>query len=275
MIVSISRAFVSAAAAVLIAAPALAQTPNTVPKEIAHMNKTSAPSQAVNADYNQFLSKYVVEDGLINLVKYDKVTAEDKAILDGYIDKLSKAGPPNGSEAAILAYWFNLYNAKTVSVIVDNYPVKSIREIGGGLFSPGPWDDKNMVVAGKAMSLNDIEHGTVRATYDEPRIHYGFNCASIGCPNLKTTAWTEENFEEDLVKAARDFIESPRGISVDNKGRIKASEIFKWYKEDFGGSDAGVLSHTAEYASGDTKAALLAAKKIHKFDYDWSLNIAK
>jgi len=125
------------------------------------------------------------------------------------------------------------------------------------------------------MSLNDIEHGTVRKQFNEPRIHYGFNCASIGCPNLKTTAWTAETFEADLTQAAKDFINSPRGISVDNKGRVTASSIFKWYKEDFGGTDAKVLAHAAPYAAAETKTALQSARKIHNFDYDWSLNIAK
>jgi len=261
-------------AAALASAPAIAQSPSTPQETAAQMDKNPA-SDTVNADYNDFLAKYVVPQGDINLVKYADVTPEDKAKLDAYIDSLANSGPPSGSDEAVMAYWFNLYNAETVSVIVDNYPVKSIRDIGGSLFSPGPWDEKTLTVAGKPMSLNNIEHDTVRKQYNEPRIHYGFNCASIGCPNLKTTAWTAETFEADLTQAAKDFVNSPRGIAVDSKGRITASSIFKWYKEDFGGSDASVLAHAAQYATGNKKSALEAAKKINKFDYDWSLNITK
>lgn len=257
------------------AAPQTHAQPAAMQKDAVKMDKMTPAKQDVNAVYNAFLSKYIVKDGHINLVKYGSVTPEDKAKLDGYIDALSKSGPPTSSDEATIAYWFNLYNAKTISVIVENYPVKSIRDIGGSLFSPGPWGDKNLVVAGKEMSLNNIEHDTVRVDFDEPRIHYGFNCASIGCPNLKTTAWTEDNFEADLTQAAIDFIKSPRGISVDSRGRITASKIFDWYKVDFGGSDGGILSHTAKYASGDTKAALEKAKKIHNFEYDWTLNAPK
>jgi len=274
MTYSIKRALLALSAISLLAVPTLAQS-SSAPHNKATQMTTMSSSEKLNADYNDFLGKYVVASGDINLVKYADVSNEDKAKLDRYIDALSKSGPPNGSDAAIMAYWFNLYNAETVSVIIDNYPVNSIREIGGSLFSPGPWGTKTLTVAGKPMSLNDIEHGTVRKQFNEPRIHYGFNCASIGCPNLKTTAWTAETFEADLTQAAKDFINSPRGISVDNKGRVTASSIFKWYKEDFGGTDAKVLAHAAPYAAAETKTALQSARKIHNFDYDWSLNIAK
>ncbi len=270
----VKSALLTLSAAALAASPAFAQSQAASQKKAAQMNTMTA-ADTLNADYNEFLAKYVVPQGAINLVKYAAVTPEDKAKLDAYIDTLSKSGPPNGSDEAIMAYWFNLYNAETVSVVIDNYPVKSIREIGGSLFSPGPWDAKTLTVAGKPMSLNNIEHDTVRAQYNEPRIHYGFNCASIGCPNLKTTAWTAENFEADLTQAAKDFVNSPRGIAVDSKGRVTASSIFKWYKEDFGGTDAKVLAHAAQYAEGQTKSALQSAKKISSFDYDWSLNITK
>jgi hypothetical protein len=202
-------------------------------------------------------------------VRYADVSPADRASLQGYIEGLSRSGPPSASDDAIMAYWFNLYNAKTVELILENYPLKSIRDISG------PWKKKRLTVAGKPMSLNDIEHKTVRAQYDEPRVHYAFNCASIGCPNLKTTAWEAETLDADLTQAARDFIGHPRGVSVDEKGRVDASKIFKWYKEDFGGNEQSLLNHFEKYASGTRLAAIRANKKIDDFDYDWSLNIAK
>jgi len=150
--------------------------------------------------------------------------------------------------------------------ILENYPTKSIRKISN------PWKKDRLVVNGKKMSLDDIEHGTVRKKYDEPRVHYAFNCASIGCPNIKASAWEASTLEADLAQASRDFIASERGVSVEGN-KIIASSIFKWYKKDFGGNEAGILAHLRQYASGSKKAALDATNNINKYDYDWDLNI--
>jgi hypothetical protein len=261
----------ASAAAMLCLGSASVAAAQEAPSTDAMQMKTEKMTE--NAAFNAFLTKYVSQKGDLTVVAYGDVTDSDKASLDGYIETLSKSGPPSGSDEAIMAYWFNLYNAKTISVILDNYPVKSIRDIGGGLFASGPWKDKNLTVAGKSMSLDDIEHGTVRAKYDEPRVHYAFNCASIGCPNLKTTAWKADTLESDLTQAARDYVNSPRGVRRDSKDRLVVSEIYKWYKEDFGGNQSGILNHLNVYADAETKAALNSAKKIDKFDYNWSLNV--
>jgi len=222
-----------------------------------------------NADFNLFLKKYVVQRNGINLVKYGAVTDADKASLKGYVAKLSEAGAPNGSQEEIMAYWFNLYNAETVNLILDNYPTSSIRKISR------PWAKKRLTVAGKSMSLNNIEHDTVRAKYDDPRVHYAFNCASIGCPNLKMSAWEAATLNADLDKAATDYVASPRGVSVSSNGKVTVAKIYKWYKEDFGNNDAGILSHVVKYADPAKKAALKARGRIDKAAYDWSLNEAK
>ena len=224
------------------------------------------PASGPNAAYNAFLAKYITTENGINLVKYGQVTPQDKASLGGYIDALSLAGEPAGSKEEIMAYWFNLYNAKTVDLILENYPLESIRDI------KRPWKAKRLTVAGTAMSLNDIEHGTVRARYNEPRVHYAFNCASIGCPNLKTSAWEAKTLDADLSQAARDYIGHARGVSVTSTGRINASKIFNWYKKDFGNNEQDLLNHFAKYASGERLKAIRANKNIGKFTYDWSLN---
>jgi len=219
-----------------------------------------------NAPYNAFLSKYVSDVNGINLVAYDKVTPQDRAVLRSYIEKLSAMNIEALPRDAEMATWFNLYNAKTIELILENYPTKSIRKISN------PWKRDRLVVNGRKMSLDDIEHGTVRKKYNEPRVHYAFNCASIGCPNVKRTAWEASTLEADLAQASRDFVASERGVSV-RDGKIIVSSIFKWYKKDFGGNEAGVLAHLRQYASGSKKAALDAANKINKYDYDWDLNI--
>ena len=122
-----------------------------------------------------------------------------------------------------------------------------------------------------AMSLNDVEHETLRKNWKEPRIHYAVNCASIGCPNLKATPWTAQTLEADMQQAAIDYINHPRGFRVEN-GKVRASKIFDWYKQDFGGDKAGILAHARQYARGDLKTALDSASTINGFDYDWDLN---
>lgn len=222
--------------------------------------------------FNKFLSKYVIRDGEINLVAYDEVTDADERLLERYIETLSMLDISAYSDDQAMAYWFNLYNAATLDLILDHYPVKSIKKIG---FLTGPWDKNRLTVRGREMSLNNIEHDTVRETYNEPRVHFAFNCASIGCPNLKMTAWEASTLDTDLTKAAKDYIASPRGVKIKNNGDITASSIFKWYKEDFGETDADVMSYIAKYTKGEKKTALQEADKIEDYDYDWSLNIAK
>lgn len=227
-----------------------------------------APAAVIspNTPYNNFLAKYVSNVNGINLIAYDKVTSQDRAALKSYIATLSAMDIEALPRDAEMATWFNLYNAKTIELILENYPTKSIRKISN------PWKKDRLVVNGKKMSLDDIEHNTVRRKYKEPRVHYAFNCASIGCPNVKLTAWEAASLEADLTQAARDFIASDRGVEIkDNK--IIISSIFKWYKKDFGGNEDGILSHLRQYASGSKKSALDAANNINKYDYDWDLNI--
>jgi len=221
--------------------------------------------------YADFLSTYIEDIDGINFVAYGDVTPEDNAKLKAYIASLEEQGVEGLSRDEEMAFWYNLYNAKTIDVILENYPVSSIRKIGG-LISGGPWDIKNMNVAGIGeMSLNDIEHETLRANWDEPRIHYAVNCASFGCPNLKASPWTAENLEADMEQAAIDYINHPRGFRVEN-GKVIASKIFNWYKVDFGNNNAGILEHAREYAEGDLADALDEATTINSFEYNWNLN---
>lgn len=230
-------------------------------------NETPAEIEAM---YANFLSKYITKNDGINFVAYGDVTPEDKAMLTAYIDSLQARGVEGLSRDEQMAFWYNLYNAKTIEVILNAYPISSIRKLGS--FNRGPWDNKNMTVKGIGeMSLNDIEHATLRANWDEPRIHYAVNCASYGCPNLKTSPWTAANLEADMEKAASDYINHPRGFRAEN-GKITASKIFNWYKVDFGGDNAGILKHARKYAKGDLKTALDKATDINEFDYNWDLN---
>jgi len=117
------------------------------------------------------------------LVRLDYARLKDspsRAILESYIDELEAQNPDTLSADAAVSYWANLYNAVTVKVILDNYPVKSIKQIKSGVFKPGPWDLKLINVNGQSLSLNDIEHGIMRKQYPSPHVHYMVNCGSTG-----------------------------------------------------------------------------------------------
>jgi hypothetical protein len=172
-----------------------------------------------------------------------------------------------------LVFWINLYNALTVKVILEHYPVESIRniDISPGFFSNGPWGKKFIKIENVKISLNDIEHRILRPIWKDPRIHYAVNCASIGCPNLQKFAFTAENVENLLTKAAKEYINHPRGVKVDD-GELTVSSIYIWFSSDFGSSDIEILSHLKQYASPGLRIQLEDFNKISSHDYDWTLN---
>jgi len=223
-----------------------------------------------HSSFDGFLKKYVKPDDQgLNRLAYGDVADVDAKALDDYVAKLEGVKVSTLQRDEQFAYWVNLYNATTVKVILDNYPVDSIREIGAlGL---GPWKEKRLTVEGKEVSLDDIEHAILRPGWQDARIHYAVNCASIGCPNLATTAFTSANLEELLEAGAKAYINSPRGFREED-GELVASSIFDWYVVDWGDEEANVLEHAREYAEGSTEELLDKYDVVGKYDYDWNLN---
>ena len=223
--------------------------------------------------FTDFLGKYLVADDEqgLNRVRYGDVSDADRKALSDYVDKLEAIGIRAYSRAQQHAYWINLYNAATLDIVLEHYPVDSIRDIGGGLFSGGPWDEKLLEVEGKKLTLNDIEHRILRPIWPGPLTHYAVNCASVGCPNLRREAYTAENLQAQLRANARAYVNSPRGLTFDD-GRLKLSKIYKWYAVDFGGSPTAIISHLRQFAEPALSARLDAADGIDGYYYDWSLN---
>lgn len=229
-----------------------------------------------HAPWAAFLARYVVkgEDG-INRVAYGAVSADDRADLERYIAGLAEVAISRYNRGEQFAYWINLYNALTVRVIVDHYPVASIRDIdiSPGWFSDGPWGKKLVIVEGAPLSLDDIEHRILRPVWRDPRIHYAVNCAALGCPNLRARPYRGAAMDDMLDAAARDFINHPRGARVEG-GKLRVSSIYHWYESDFGGDDAGVIAHLRRYAETPLIQALEGLSRIDSHGYDWSLNAA-
>lgn len=228
-------------------------------------------TQSRHAEWTRLLEAYIQEsaDG-VNRFDYAglKANTDDSATLDAYVASFETLDFDALSEDEQFAAWANLYNALTVQHIVGRYPVKSIRSG----YIVGPWKRVKVLADGQEVSLDDIEHNILRENWDEPRVHYAVNCASYGCPNLLPKAWTGETLDEDLNAAARDYVNHARGVTIRSNGTLQVSQIYKWFREDFGGSNEGVIEHLLEHADEDLAAQIRANPRITKHEYDWSLN---
>ena len=224
--------------------------------------------------WNNLLEEYVVfgDDG-INRVAYGWIIDGEREDLNRYIDNLSHVPVTALNRAEQRAYWINLYNALTVRVILDAGKIQSIRDIdiSPGFFSNGPWGKELVSVEGEMLTLDDIEHRILRPIWQDPRIHYAVNCAALGCPNLWAAAVTAKNAEAYLDHGAKRFINHPRGSRVED-GRAVVSSIYKWFSEDFGGSDQTLIAHLKTYASNDLAAELDGVTDVMFEQYDWTLN---
>jgi hypothetical protein len=242
-----------------------------------HKTAAGSTKSVDHSAWTALLKAYVKTgaDGL-NRVDYARLKVEKAGDLKAYVAALSASDPTSLDKAEQFAFWANLYNAKTIAIVIDKYPVKSIKDIslGGGLLaaiSGGPWKAKVLKVNGVDLSLDDIEHGILRPYFKDPRVHYAVNCASVGCPNLMTEAFTGASLESQLDRAARAYVNSPRGFLV-RSGGVNASSIYKWFVADFGGDEKGVIAHALKYAEPRLAAELKGLAAISSYDYDWSLN---
>ncbi|RJG51661.1 DUF547 domain-containing protein [Motilimonas pumila] len=234
---------------------------------------SAQPQQTVShQDWQYLLDNYLVVDKSgINLFRYGAVTQTDQETLHRYIAKLESVAPALLSKDQQMAYWINLYNAATVALIVEAYPVSSIKRVGSW-FNLGPWDQEVVSISGHKLSLNDIEHQILRPIWQDPRIHYAVNCASIGCPNLAKQAYHEGNLEAQLEQQALEYVNHPRGVRVEND-QLYLSSIYHWYQEDFGSFNELKL-HLQQYAKPELKQALGLVSSDYQHNYDWSLNQA-
>ncbi len=229
--------------------------------------------------WKAFLEKYVVapHPSGVSRLRYGDVGKEDKAALDGYVSRLAKLAISTYGRDAQRAYWINLYNALTVKVILEHFPVKSIKDINlssglfGGLFGGGPWKAKLVTVEGEEISLDDIEHRILRPIWRDNRVHYAVNCASIGCPNLQPEPFTAGNLERLLDTGAREYVNHPRGAAFADR-RLRVSSIYEWFQADFGGNTKGVIEHLRKYAEPPLQKRLEGHSGGFDHHYDWSLN---
>jgi hypothetical protein len=262
--------------AVLLTAPAAWAAPKAELWDRWLKHDAASTATVDHQAWQAFLIAYVKPGSdSVNRVAYGDVTPADRVRLGAYLNILQTTAVSGLNRAEQRAYWINLYNALTVSVILKHYPVESIRDIdiSPGFFADGPWGAKLLRIEGEEVSLDDIEHRVLRPIWRDPRLHYAVNCASIGCPNLARKAYTAANSETLLDQAARAYINHPRGVSVTGAG-LDVSSIYVWFEADFGGSDQGVIQHLRQFADPALQAKLKDIKRIDDDHYDWSLNDA-
>ncbi|MCL1077739.1 DUF547 domain-containing protein [Parashewanella spongiae] len=243
------------------------------PNGISYWNTSNETNQQ-KIDHNlwqQFLSKYLTSDEELSIryINYGSVNNEDRKILDKYLNQLQSIDPRHYQKDVQLAYWINLYNALTVQIVLEHYPIESIKNIGDGF--TGPWNMELVTISGQAVTLNQIEHGILRAFWKDNRVHYVINCASIGCPDLPTHAFSSDNIEQQFNIAAIRFVNQEKAVKFID-GKLHLSSIYSWFSEDFGSSTSATIEHVKQFAKPTLKAQLDEFSAEVEFEYDWRLN---
>lgn len=238
------------------------------------INNAMSTAVISHEDWQTFLTKRVItNEENINLVDYAHITNEDYNLLKNYIENMAKIAINNYNRDEQLAFWINLYNALTVRIIADYYPVSSIEEINisPGLFSTGPWKKKIITVNNIPLSLDEIENRIIRPIWHDERILYALNNGSIGAANLAQKAYQGATLNQDLNNAAIEYVNSLRGAQV-IEGALIVSKIYDWYMDEFGGTKQAVLLHLKKYAKEPLSSQLKHVNNIDSFIYNWHLN---
>lgn len=234
-------------------------------------------------NYNEYLNKYVS----FGVVDYKEMKSEVQ-ILDKYLAmnaSISSNEFLSWSNDRQLAFYFNIYNAATIKLILDNYPISTIKDIGS--FFKGPWKQKVVNIFGKKYTLDELEHDLLRKEYDEARLHMALVCAAKGCPPLRSEIYTSDNLNQQLNDQAAQFLKNKDNFKIDKKSKIVYfSSIFKWYGDDFiskylpvsgfeglSKKERAVANFCIVYLNQEDREYIKAGGYNVKYlKYDWALN---
>jgi hypothetical protein len=227
----------------------------------------AAPTAVDHSAYDRLLKKYVSAKGFVNY----KGLKADEAAFNQYLAQISKNPPAaNASKPEQMAFWINAYNAFTLRLILDHYPLKSIKDIGSKIKIPlvnTPWAVRFFSIGSERMSLDNIEHGILRKKFDDPRVHFALVCASISCPALRNEAYTAAKLESQLDDQGHDFLNNPAKNNI-SKSNAQLSRYFEWYRSDWTSNKQSVVSWVNKYSV--TK--IDAKTPISYLEYNWNLN---
>lgn len=223
-----------------------------------------------HATFDALLKKHVNKEGWVNYEGFK----EDRAELKKYLDLIQNNAPNDKtwSKEDRLAYWINAYNAFTIELILQYYPVESIKDIGSKIQIPfvnTPWDIKFIKIGGKEMDLNNIEHSILRKEFNEPRIHFAINCASYSCPVLRAEAYTGAKIDQQLKEQAISFVNDERRNKITSTS-AQLSKLFDWYSGDFTKN-----KNLKDFINQFAKVKIADKTKVSYIDYDWRLNDSK
>jgi hypothetical protein len=236
-------------------------------------------AQNIHQVYDELLTQYV-EDGLVD---YENLKDDNR--LQKYLDNLSKINPDTlENDMEKMTFWINAYNAFTLEVIVDNYPLESINDLNWGgmaiaqLLGKTVWHEKFITINDKEFSLNDIEHGTLRKDFNDPRIHFALVCAALSCPKLRSEAYTADKLDNQLQEQGKLFLnnQEKNHFNLETK-TAHLSRYFDWYKDDFGKNDEEVLLYIIEYLNDQEVVKSIKEDPetwtIEFIPYNWCLNV--
>ena len=267
----------------ILLASCAASTPSNQAQNTNTQAQTSTVAQAAPLNYDDYaevLATYVTDNGLVD---YEKLQ-ENRQQLDNFNAALGAVSPAtyeSWSEAEQIAFLTNAYNSFTLQSIIDQNPLKkSIKDI------PGVWKGREFDIAGQTKTLDNIEHQTLRANFNEPRIHVALVCAAMSCPPLRNEPYTGEKLDAQLDNQTRKFLESPHGLKIDREEKIVyLSSIFKWFGKDWeqtygvdekftgNASERAVLNFISKYLTPEEREYLEQGDyEVKYLDYDWSLN---
>lgn len=210
---------------------------------------------------------------------YRALKAKELAALKSLSQRLGQVNVAQLSKPEQLAFWINLYNVSTVRIVTENYPTASIRDLSTDPIIRLNVFKKDYVPFGSgAMSLNDIENTKIRDGFKDPRIHFAINCAAASCPPIRPEPYVGARLSAQLDDQARNFLNGPRGVRVEQKGSnltIHTTKIMDWFGDDFDKWGGGRVAFIRRYASPDKQKIIDAAggkARLSYDDYDWALN---
>lgn len=207
-------------------------------------------------NWDVFLQKYVTKDGWVDYQKIKQKQNEIKTIVIAF----SKFQPnETWSKDEQMAFWINVYNANTIYLVVQNYPIKSIQTLDNGK----PWDVKRIKIANKKYSLNDIENTILRKEFKDARVHFALNCAAKSCPPLMNRAYLPKALNQQLEDRTKNFFQTSTYQRIASEN-AQLSKILEWYASDFGNLVTFINRYSNHKISAKTKLTYL--------EYDWSLN---
>jgi Protein of unknown function, DUF547 len=226
-----------------------------------------------HGDWDAFLVRYlrIGAEG-VHRVAYGEVRPSDRALLEGYIAQLAGLPISDYDRAEQMAYWINLYNALVVRLVVEHYPIASIRDVGGPP-GAGPWRQELVRIEGIPLSLYDIAHRILRPIWRDPRVHYALSCGAVGCPNLQPEPFEADHLEQQLSEAALAYVNHSRCIRIEGD-QLGLSSMYRWYQDDFGGTERDVINHLMAYAEPELAMKLQGFDRISDDGFDWGLNDA-